>query len=60
VAGTGKRPGAPDGRDAVVVGAGAGPVASPIFSTFTAAFLNSGCFETGSHSVKVSSFAAVG
>ena len=42
------------------VGAGAGPVASLIFSTFTAAFLKTGCLETGSHSVSVSSLAAVG
>ena len=47
------------GREAVVVGAGDGPVAFATFAILTAAFLNSGCFETASHSVTVSSFAAV-
>ncbi|KLU09664.1 hypothetical protein ABL57_11010 [Kocuria sp. SM24M-10] len=46
------------GREAVVVGAGAGPVASATLVTRTAAVLNTGCFETGSHSVRVSSLAA--
>ncbi len=52
-------PGSPVGAEAVVVGAGAGvPPASATFVTRAAAILKSGCFETGSHSVKVSSFAA--
>ncbi len=47
------------GRDAVLVGAGAGwlsPVA--IRLTAAAAVLNSGCLDTGSQSVMVYSFAA--
>jgi hypothetical protein len=45
----------------VTFGAGAAsPAASASFSTRTAATLNSGCFETGSQRVIVSSFAARG
>src|SRR5215212_5019359 len=44
---------------AVTSGAGArSPPASASFSTRTAAVLNSGCFDTGSHRVIVNSFAA--
>jgi hypothetical protein len=46
------------GADAVVVGAVDGLSPSPIFVTRTAATLNIGCFETGSHTVIVSSFDA--
>src|SRR5207248_924389 len=49
------------GSEAVVVGAGAGdPSPSASLRTRTAASLKSGCFETGSQSVIVSSFAARG
>src|SRR4051812_3968477 len=46
------------GSDAVVVGAGAGDVPMLRFVSRTAATLNVGCFDTGSHAVIVSSFAA--
>ena len=46
------------GADAVVVGAADGPVASASFATAAAAVLNSGCLETGSQAVMVSSLAA--
>src|SRR5215213_7083463 len=46
------------GAEAVFVGAGAGPSSSATFTTVTAPALKSGCLETGSQSVMVSSFAA--
>src|SRR4051794_6421180 len=48
-----------DRADAVVKGAGAGPSPTAIFSSRTAATLNVGCFDTGSHAVMVRSLAAV-
>ena len=47
------------GADAVVSGAGANPSPARTRWTQTAATLNSGCLETGSHAVRVSSLAAV-
>src|SRR5205085_2756044 len=46
------------GAEAVFVGAGAGPPASPTLTTSTAPALNSGCLEAGSQPVIVSSLAA--
>ena len=48
----------PIGSEAVVAGAGAGPSPLASRSTRTDATLKSGCFETGSQSLIVSSFAA--
>jgi hypothetical protein len=48
------------GAEAVFMGAGVGPSPAASRSSRTAATLKSGCFETGSKSVSVSSFAARG
>jgi hypothetical protein len=45
-------------REAVFVGAGAGPAPAAIFATRAAPALKSGCLKTGSHSVIVGSLAA--
>ena len=53
-----ERPELPAGSEAATEGAGAGELASATLTSRTAPDLNSGCFETGSQIVIVSSFAA--
>ena len=60
VAAQGRRTSTDGGRDAEVVGAGAGPSPPEMRVSVAAAVLNSGCLETGSQAVIVASFAARG